>query len=171
MCLTCSIQNSTHPGQYSTCPAQNALALASGPALVSLSALDSLHKGPVMHWVLLHAHNDPIFMLLRLNHDHVIVKYISLSRYVTEKKWYSQSNDVTCDTTKLNKYRKVSNIRRTMVGNNIVDHWDVVGASPVGTAPTTSSFSTWHLASMDWVKTTARRDEKHLCFVIGCVLY
>ena len=39
-------------------------------------------------------------------------------------------------------YRKVSNIRHTLMGNEIVDHWDVVGASPVGVAPTTSSFST-----------------------------
>ena len=39
-------------------------------------------------------------------------------------------------------YRKVSNIRRTLVGNKIVDHSDVVGALPVGAAPTTSSFST-----------------------------
>ena len=39
-------------------------------------------------------------------------------------------------------YHKVSNISRTLVGNNIVDHSDVVGASPVGAAPTTSSFST-----------------------------
>ena len=39
------------------------------------------------------------------------------------------------------KYRQVSNIRRTL-GNKIVDHSDVVGASPVGAAPTTSSFST-----------------------------
>ena len=38
--------------------------------------------------------------------------------------------------------RQVSNIRRTLVGNEIVDHSDVVGASPVGAAPTTSSFST-----------------------------
>ena len=38
--------------------------------------------------------------------------------------------------------RKVSNISRTLVGNKIVDHSDVVGASPVGAAPTTSSFST-----------------------------
>ena len=35
----------------------------------------------------------------------------------------------------------------------------MVGASPVGTAPTTSSFSTQHLASMDCPKATARRDE------------
>ena len=34
-----------------------------------------------------------------------------------------------------------SNVSRTLVGNDIVDHSDVVGASPVGTAPTTSSFS------------------------------
>ena len=49
-------------------------------------------------------------------------------------------------------YRQVSNVRRTLVGNKIVDHSDVVGAapthsdvvgaSPVGAAPTTSSFST-----------------------------
>ena len=39
-------------------------------------------------------------------------------------------------------YRKVSNISHTLVGNKIVDHSDVVGASPVGAAPTTSSFST-----------------------------
>ena len=39
-------------------------------------------------------------------------------------------------------YRKTSNISRTLAGNKIVDHSDVVGASPVGAAPTTSSFST-----------------------------
>ena len=39
------------------------------------------------------------------------------------------------------KYRKFSNIGRTLVGNKIVDHSDVVGASPVGAAPITS-FST-----------------------------
>ena len=39
-------------------------------------------------------------------------------------------------------YPKISNTRRTLVGNKIVDHSDVVGASPVGAAPTTSLFST-----------------------------
>ena len=39
-------------------------------------------------------------------------------------------------------YRQVSNIRRTLAGNKFVDHSDVVGASHVGAAPTTSSFST-----------------------------
>ena len=39
-------------------------------------------------------------------------------------------------------YRQVSNMSRTLVGNKIVDNEDVVGASPVGAAPTTSSLST-----------------------------
>ena len=39
-------------------------------------------------------------------------------------------------------YRQTSNINHTLVGNELVDHTDVVGASPVGAAPTTSSFST-----------------------------
>ena len=34
-------------------------------------------------------------------------------------------------------YRQIS-----VVGNKTVDHSDVVGVSPVGAAPTTSSFST-----------------------------
>ena len=38
--------------------------------------------------------------------------------------------------------RTTSNISRTLVGNKIVYNSDVVGASPVGAAPTTSSFST-----------------------------
>ena len=40
------------------------------------------------------------------------------------------------------KYHKTSDISRTLFGNKIVDNSDVVGASPVGAAPTTSSFST-----------------------------
>ena len=40
------------------------------------------------------------------------------------------------------KYRQVSNIRGTLVGNKIVDHSDIVGAGPTGDAPTTSAFST-----------------------------
>ena len=39
-------------------------------------------------------------------------------------------------------YCKTSSIFRTWEGNKIVDHSDVVGASPVGAAPTTSSFAT-----------------------------
>ena len=39
-------------------------------------------------------------------------------------------------------YHQTSNERHTSVDNNIVDHSDVVGASPVGAAAPTSSFST-----------------------------
>ena len=39
-------------------------------------------------------------------------------------------------------YRQVSNIRHTLIGNEIVDNSDVVWASPVGAAPTTSWLST-----------------------------
>ena len=67
-------------------------------------------------------------------------------------------------------YRKTSNIRGTIVGNKIVDDSDVVGALPVGAAPTTSSFATWYLASIDWAKANARRDKKYLKFRIWCVL-
>ena len=38
--------------------------------------------------------------------------------------------------------RQTSNISRTWEGNTIVNHSDVAGASPVGAAPTASSFST-----------------------------
>ena len=59
------------------------------------------------------------------------------------------------------RYCWICNISGTIVGNKIVEHSDVVGALPVGAAPATSSFSTYHLASMDWGKTTARAVEKH----------
>ena len=39
-------------------------------------------------------------------------------------------------------YSQVSNISRTLLGSKIVGHSDVDGASSVGAAPTTSSFST-----------------------------
>ena len=68
-------------------------------------------------------------------------------------------------------YRKTSNIRRTLVGNKIVDHSDAVGASPVGAALTTSSSSTLHLASRDSANKVARQYENLLSVGIWCVLY
>ena len=58
---------------------------------------------------------------------------------------YDPINDnYTCFTQlfRIQMYRQTSNISRTFVGNIIDDHSDVVGASPVGAAPTSSSFST-----------------------------
>ena len=69
-------------------------------------------------------------------------------------------------------YCQASNISCISAGNKIVNHSDVVGALPVGAAPTTFSFTTSHLVSMDWAKTSsARRVEKHLSFGNWCALY
>ena len=48
------------------------------------------------------------------------------------------------------RYRQTSNISRTTVGNEIVDHSDVVGALPVCAAPTISHsrFNTW----LQWIE-------------------
>ena len=40
------------------------------------------------------------------------------------------------------KYCQTSNISYTLVSSKIVDHSDLIGAQPVGAAPTTSSFFT-----------------------------
>ena len=71
----------------------------------------------------------------------------------------------------LASYRQISNIGRTSVENTIIDHSAVVGASPVGAAPTTFSLWTQHLVSMDSAKTTARGNEKHFSFDNWCALY
>ena len=46
-------------------------------------------------------------------------------------------------------YHKTSNVSRTLVTNDIVNHSDVIGGSTVGAAPTTSSSSTKNLTSME----------------------
>ena len=46
------------------------------------------------------------------------------------------------DKRELQRYRQTSYVRRSLVDNKLADHPDVIGASPVGAAPTTSLFST-----------------------------
>ena len=46
-------------------------------------------------------------------------------------------------------YHQTSNTSNTLVSKEIIVHSDVVGASPVCAAPTTSSFLTQQLALMD----------------------
>ena len=55
---------------------------------------------------------------------------------------YLSLPDIRATGIKFAIYRQVFNIRRALEGNKIVDHSDVVGASHVDAAPTTSSFST-----------------------------
>ena len=68
-------------------------------------------------------------------------------------------------------YRHISNISGTFVGNKSVGHPDVVGASPVDAAPIASSFSSKHVAPMEWAETTARRDDSYFKFVRFGALY
>ena len=58
-------------------------------------------------------------------------------------------------------YRKISNIKRTLVENKINDHSDVVGAA----------LWTNHLCSVNLAKTNARRNEQLFSFQIWCGLY
>ena len=62
--------------------------------------------------------------------------------YMLSNKWLGVRTPHIFSTYPHLMYRKTYNIRHTLVGDKIVDHSDVVGASPVGAAPTTSSFST-----------------------------
>ena len=77
----------------------------------------------------------------------VVITNIIIIIIIIDIHWFSESTTHTFKFDLLNlwtknNYRQVSNIRRTLVGNKIFDHSGVVGASPVGVAPTTSSFST-----------------------------
>ena len=55
-----------------------------------------------------------------------LVFYLSLSKILPKREDFT--------------YRQTPNISRTLVGNKMVDHSDVFGATPISAAPTTSSF-------------------------------
>ena len=65
----------------------------------------------------------------------IFLQFLKFNNKIAEIFW-----QVVADSVK--DYRQVSNISRTLVGNKIVDHSNVVGATPIGAAPTTSSLST-----------------------------
>ena len=69
------------------------------------------------------------------------VYFESKSKSLNDRR-YQLLQHLPSDSHRIINYRQVSNIRRTLVDNQIVDLSDVEGASPVGAAPTTSSFST-----------------------------
>ena len=56
-------------------------------------------------------------------------------------------------------------MKRTLLGNKIVDHSDVVGASPVGSAPTISSFSN------TWFQCTGQRQLQEETGIIKVLLF
>ena len=86
---------------------------------------------------------------------HIILRYVQESyvyiyRYhffEIQKRYRGQLGSRRCVSllifiTLWLNYRQTSNISRTWAGNKIVDHSDVVEASPVGAAPTTCPFLT-----------------------------
>ena len=74
--------------------------------------------------------------------DHQTIIWTSECWFIIKRvRWHSREGNFT-SANDFNMYRRVSNIRRTLVRDKLVDHSDVVGASPVGAAPTTSSWST-----------------------------
>ena len=60
----------------------------------------------------------------------------------------------------------ISNINRTLVGNKIVDHSDVVRASLAGAASTTSSFPT-----NTWLKGTGQRQHQDETITISVLVF
>ena len=77
--------------------------------------------------------------VMYLNVFHLLL-YQSSMRFVYDN--IDDNYTLFAQLIRIQMYRQNSNISRTFVGNIIVDHSDVVGASPVGAAPTASSFST-----------------------------
>ena len=65
-----------------------------------------------------------------------LMRWARLAMYIGVLVW----NDTLSFCIRI--FRQISNISRTLIGNKIVCHSDVVGATPVGAAPTASSFST-----------------------------
>ena len=89
------------------------------------------------HWLDVIRKNDVLIGIITMFHP-IIQREDPISLYVAT--WHIQSYLNLFDVK--GTYRKTSSISRTLVGNKIVENSDVVGASPVGAAPTTSSFST-----------------------------
>ena len=61
--------------------------------------------------------------------------------YLLEVTHFTVNHDLNAKQELQIDYRQTSNVSDTWVGYKIVDHSDVVVASPVGAAPTTSSLS------------------------------
>ena len=99
-----------------------------------------------------------IFQEINLPDTHCVLQVFVLVRHIPQQYIKTETEALAHGQlwNHIDNYRKISKISGTLLGYEIIDHSDVVGASPVGAAPTTSSFSTWHLASRDSAKTGAR---------------
>ena len=78
-----------------------------------------------------------------LDHKGLVSKMlIDISQYMHLHGAYNAESKTILTGHCIYIHSQTSNMSRTSVGNKIVDHSDVVGASLVAVAPTTSSFST-----------------------------
>ena len=68
--------------------------------------------------------------------------YMSTETWCAGHNIFIEYNFVGLSLTIKHTCHQTSNISHTLVGNKLPDHSDVVGASPVSAASTTSSFST-----------------------------
>ena len=131
----------------------------------------------VMHVITILILNTSINMILKNVYHYLRQKYFETGRkswscrrfyhccwplteqynFDTRTLFVNSGKDERACSTPIYRYRKTSNISRTLIGNKTADPSDVVIASPVDATPTTSSFSTWHLASRDSAKKAARQ--------------
>ena len=87
------------------------------------------------------------------------IKYICISHWSLPMKCRMWLTSTPKEAKNIN--RKTSDIRHNLVGNQIVDHSDVVGASLVGAAPTTSSRGWVGCEVFLWWAPPAKREDHH----------
>ena len=78
------------------------------------------------------------FRLLGKNLSEIVMKYNDFHSVKHIRKYHLQNVGHLAQEASVSIYRQVSKISCTLAGNKFVNHLDVVGAPPVGAAPTTS---------------------------------
>ena len=106
--------------------------------------VNSPHKWPVTRKMFLF---DDVFIVLVREHLYNDLGpppscMIYCTHCLTKLSFYQTRSILSMDSGSNENYHKASKIRCTLVDNKKIYHADVDGASPVGTAPTTSSFTT-----------------------------
>ena len=99
----------------------------------SLVRFCGIHLGAISQWV-----PKLLFSLMHLQIHTFILSFFKITATSPRYQWVKLISFLLYAIIDL-EYCKISNIRRTLVGDKIVYHSDVFGASPVGAAPTTSS--------------------------------
>ena len=113
-------------------------------------------------------HLDPRVVVPAMRNTH---KYVTLVAMTRTKCNIIYTYLISSWALRYFTYHQTSNISCTLVGNIIVDHSDVVGASPIGAAPKKLYFqlNTW----LQWTgqRQLQNKTRKHLSLRIWCHLY